>query len=902
MGKIGKGGRYSLALKTSIGALSCLSAAIILVCVMTMNYWLDGTFDMAILGRSFEQTETFLDDVEMTIRQKISCTRNEILFETAGETDLDKQIDVHQYASGVDDAANRNENTTYTLSDLINFYPQTGKLRSILEEILASTDVSDATWENLSHRTGDLETILPSSGKTLAETATLAQNPFTTLEGYYEDLCSCSVDIYARYQSYVSELKNPTGEAHANAPSNVSYFVEDTSNKRYYTNMDCKTCSEARNLIRKHRNLIFLFEGVRSLSIMVANSDNTLNTEVAERFIDTVFSGSNERVIIAVTRGYPAGDSLREDFRSYERREPVVLGSFVIGIISLILLLLLLCLGLITAGRSSMGELIPLGRMDSLPVELEGGIYLIIMILSSYGVRELRVRTTAQLAETWVVIYGVLEYLIVYLALLSMARRIKWKSFWQNSVTYTVWNVSSKIMDAKVTTQRLLVFYFAFILCNIVAVRFFHAAGMVIAVVMDLGLLLYLMRDQIGKLSVREGLREISKGKLDYKIDRKGLTGDSLEMAIAVNEMGDGLQEAVESMIKSERLRAELITNVSHDLKTPLTSIINYVDLLKRLDLRDEKAREYIDVLDHKSQRLKSLVSDLIDASRISSGNIDLEMVRLDLRQMVQMAEGEFEERFEDKDLSVDMRLKKERIFVNADGSQLFRVFDNLLSNIAKYARPGSTVRITLEEKEGLASAIFVNESQEEMTKSGDELEERFVRGDLSRGSEGSGLGLSIAKSLTELMNGSFQIQTAGNIFYAAVSFPALPPEEPAPASESSEISENPEDPEKADSFERPEDPEDPGDSESPTDLGDAGVSGKLEEPEDAGIFGSPKETEGIGLSGNPEAEEPDSPVFERIGHPDGFMSHEDKESDTFDTSNDSYGSSETAENQKTDA
>jgi signal transduction histidine kinase len=329
-------------------------------------------------------------------------------------------------------------------------------------------------------------------------------------------------------------------------------------------------------------------------------------------------------------------------------------------------------------------------------------------------------------------------------------------------------------MAARITSRLLLVFYTAFIFLNLLLPRYLGAAGAIIVFVVDLAVLLYLIRDQVGKLSVREGLREISKGKLDYRIDTGSLAGDSLEMAEAVNEMGVGLQEAVDAMVRSERLKAELITNVSHDLKTPLTSIINYVGLLSREAPESGKIREYVDILDRKSQRLKVLISDLIEASRISSGNVELELSEMDLRQMLLMAEGEFEERFEELSLSAHTDTGRESAVITADGSQLWRVLDNLLSNIAKYAKEGSEVRISLIREDGMAKAVFENESEAELIKSGEELEERFVRGDLARNSEGSGLGLSIAKNLTELMGGSFEVRTEPHRFTACITFPLV--------------------------------------------------------------------------------------------------------------------------------
>ena len=370
----------------------------------------------------------------------------------------------------------------------------------------------------------------------------------------------------------------------------------------------------------------------------------------------------------------------------------------------------------------------------------------------------------------WIIVIAVVEYWIFLLSLLSLIRRIRNHSLWKNSVTYMFLRVSSQVLEARAASTRMLGAYLLFIVLNFLLLRFFGTVGIISVIVLDLAFLLYLLRDRLGKLSVRAGLRELSKGKLDYRIDTSSLTGESLEMALAVNEMGDGLQEAVDAMVKSERLKAELITNVSHDLKTPLTSIISYVDLLKREEIENERAKEYIDILERKSLRLKGLITDLIDVSRISSGNIELNMTVLDLRSMVRMAVGEFEDRFEEAGLKTEMEADRE-LPVRSDGDMLWRVLENLLGNIAKYAMPDSTVKIRIYEEEKKAVCSFENRSKEAIEKSAQELEERFVRGDESRRSEGSGLGLSIARSLTQLMGGTFSIETTRDTFRAILSF-----------------------------------------------------------------------------------------------------------------------------------
>ena len=233
----------------------------------------------------------------------------------------------------------------------------------------------------------------------------------------------------------------------------------------------------------------------------------------------------------------------------------------------------------------------------------------------------------------------------------------------------------------------------------------------------------------------------------------------------------NGLENAVNGRMKSERFKTELITNVSHDIKTPLTSIINHTDLLKKENIETEPVKGYIEVLDRQSERLKKLITDLLEASKASSGNIKLDIAEVDAGLMLEQVYGEYQNKFEKAGLTGIVTKPSETVFIKADANHLFRVFDNILGNVVKYAQPGTRVYIDLTQNDETITISFKNISKEKLNITGEELMERFVRGDRSRNTEGSGLGLSIAKSLANLMGGKLEIVIDGDLFKVEVRF-----------------------------------------------------------------------------------------------------------------------------------
>ena len=273
---------------------------------------------------------------------------------------------------------------------------------------------------------------------------------------------------------------------------------------------------------------------------------------------------------------------------------------------------------------------------------------------------------------------------------------------------------------------------------------------------------------------IREATGAIVAGQTDVKIDTDKFYPDLLQHAGQLNDLGAAIDHAVEDRLKSERFKAELITNVSHDLKTPLTSIINYVDLLKKVDLQDGAAKEYVEVLDRKSQRLKKLTEDLVEASKASTGTLTVVKERLDVVQLADQAAGEYAERLSAAGLTLVKQLPETPLYISADGRHLWRVLDNLLGNCAKYALEGTRVYLDAASADGNLVLNVKNISRQSLNVPPEQLMERFVRGDEARTAEGSGLGLSIARSLTELQGGRFSLAIDGDLFKATVVFPIL--------------------------------------------------------------------------------------------------------------------------------
>ena len=362
-------------------------------------------------------------------------------------------------------------------------------------------------------------------------------------------------------------------------------------------------------------------------------------------------------------------------------------------------------------------------------------------------------------------------------ALLTLIVRIRARSLWRNTLIWRLISVLGRaahnVAQSLPLTRRIIVLFLLYLLGTVLT-------GLTVVLIpVYQGLVLWLLcRWTIQWTRVRRGAEQILGGDPSFKIDTKGLYRDLAEHARQLNDLGDTISQAVDERIRSERFRAELITNVSHDLKTPLTSIINYVDLLKKEPINNPQIQSYIEVLTRKSLRLKKLTEDLVEASKASTGTLSVHLERLSMVQLVQQALGEFEEKFTQSGLTLVPSYPEDEVWILADGHHLWRVIDNLLSNCNKYALEGTRVYLEITRDDKQAVFSVKNISRAPLNIPPEQLMERFVRGDSSRTTDGSGLGLSIARSLTELQHGQFGLSIDGDLFKAIVTFPLAPPPE----------------------------------------------------------------------------------------------------------------------------
>ena len=630
----------------------------------------------------------------------------------------------------------------------------------------------------------------------------------------YDDLAYTLGNIYSDYQNYQMGFEHLE-----EGNTNFTYIYANNDTKKVVTN---KTSYENYAELEKNVQNLISEKDVKYMVIYPKLKDfnSNMNVSKSDKW-EKLRSYSSEKkwnsvFAVAVDTTYTIQDQFYQNKVAYDNNIPYFKGTTWLLVLSIILFLGATIWLTLEAGRTAEDEELHLNGFDHWKTEIAAVLIVLIWIVGSYiGIhfwngniytmindiptylkdggtyfeyyyaRGMDVSSAymsaslylpslsiAELAEIY--FYGVFTLGCFFMGYVSLIKRIKGRNLWKNSLLRVIVRFIYKIYDNRKKTTKTVLLLCGFFLVQGIAVLFRNGVTMLLVLLADVGVFYVVLNGLLLKEKLKKCIEEIALGNMEYQIPLQGLRGENLKLAEMINGIANGFHMAVEEAMKNERLKTDLITNVSHDIKTPLTSIINYVAILKQSDIADPKIQGYLDILEAKAQRLKTLTEDVVEASKVSSGNISLEYMDVDLVEMIQQTEGEMAEKFEARNLKMIVNLPAEPAVVHVDGRRMWRVLENIFGNAAKYAMPGTRVYADLKLEEDTVDLSLKNVSEHQLNISADELTERFIRGDLSRSSEGSGLGLSIAQSLTTMQGGTFNLYLDGDLFRVNIRFPRV--------------------------------------------------------------------------------------------------------------------------------
>ncbi len=620
------------------------------------------------------------------------------------------------------------------------------------------------------------------------------------LSDIYNALEAALSSIYVDYESYQANW-----EYLKEGNMNLTYLYVDTDARKVYTNRaEYGVFADAEKNIEKMMNAdsakyLVIYPDLEEVQTNMNLSvyDEWLNVRAYERDED-----SSNIFAVAVDASYPIQDVFYQEHLLYSERVPTLSSALVLFLVSGILFLVCTVWAALIAGRKPDNNEVFLTAFDKWKTEIAAAAVILLWFLPAWvfltgGYLPTSWQHTADAMEYYIerfggspafyatlltggfgmadtvqlFIFGLYTFACFFAGYTSLVRRIKAGTLWKGSLLCAVISFGKRVIRARSVTTKTVLGLGAFLLLHWLLVLVRELPMLLVVLIADGTAVWCVLSSVMAKARIRKGIEEIASGNLEYRIDLHGLRSDDLDLAEKVNSIGNGLNRAVDEAMKNERLKTDLITNVSHDIKTPLTSIINYVDILKRSDIADEKIRGYLDILEAKAQRLKTLTEDVVEASKVSSGNITLECMDMNLTELIQQTEGEMAEKFAARNLTLVMSVPEEPAVIHADGRRMWRVLENIFGNAAKYAMPGTRVYADLTLTKEQVNFSLKNVSEQQLNISADELTERFIRGDISRSTEGSGLGLSIAKSLTILQGGEFQLYLDGDLFRVDIRF-----------------------------------------------------------------------------------------------------------------------------------
>lgn len=589
--------------------------------------------------------------------------------------------------------------------------------------------------------------------------------------------------------------------------SNIHYAYTDNTSQKIFTNTDAAYTSDLTDISGFSDKKPYVFLSVNEAATDEKNARNglmNLNLSAAANpsvgnWIDLLRNSTYDENCSFLAwiddTSLPVQDSIKTDRQNFLTYRTLFIPAAVITVISFLLFIIDFIWLTVHTGRRNSDS----GNTDTAQPELnffdriytEAAAGLVCIPALSVLTAGLSMQASTYNLVSSLIILGITIFLITclfWIGYLSLIRRIKARTLWKNSLLRKCLKLprlclckAGKLIDffSRNTISRIrmvvglgVFLFLEFFFSALLAASDGWFLMFLLLFFLDLGALFCVYKIALGRELILDGLKRITDGELTYKIPEKELRGDQKAMAQYINRIGDGLDAAVEKSLKDERMKTELITNVSHDLKTPLTSIINYIDLLKRLNLKDPEALKYLEILDSKAHRLKSLTEDVVEASKASAGNLSLEMADLNFVEMLYQVMGEFEERMENRHLTLMTHLPDSPAMIYADGRRMWRILENLFGNILKYAMENTRVYAEVLLEKDQVIFTLKNISAQPLNIPAEELTERFIRGDVARNTEGSGLGLSIAQSLTQLQGGTFKLYLDGDLFKVCLSFP----------------------------------------------------------------------------------------------------------------------------------
>lgn len=563
---------------------------------------------------------------------------------------------------------------------------------------------------------------------------------------------------------------------------------QDTMDRsfQYYIKNENTICKN----VEKWDDIIALREHYEIIDGRAEGTDSTYHIAklLKEKEIKQLLSEFPSKIEIAIGVGYEGstsavgrGKTLYTFYQKYGLA--LELGVVFFFLLLIVQLIYLSC----TAGKQER-QPVAAGLSDRVPTEIWLLLCMIMLGIVTFDARDVTAYVLAKEERTLYQVAlatgigGIVCSILVLSVWLSIIYRIRNKNLWSGSLIFRwrkgLWDNGWQISGA----DRLRIAMVCYIVCNVgivLAYFLYYGHSDLIKVLLFVCFLVVQVLAGIGMRRILQdsrkllqGIEKIKEGELNESVVVDERTRLFQELAEGVNHLRDGLQNAVETSLKDERMKTELITNVSHDLKTPLTSIINYINLLKEQKMPTQEAEHYIEVLDQKAQRLRHLTEDLVEAAKATSGNVELEMMPLAFDELMRQSIGEFEDKYSKKNLSLLATYPEEPVTILADGRRLFRVMENVLQNAYKYSLEGTRVYADLVCDGKVAAFTLKNISAAKLNISPEELMERFTRGDAARSTEGSGLGLSIAKDLVRLQGGTFGIQLDGDLFKIVITFP----------------------------------------------------------------------------------------------------------------------------------